>query len=1004
MNSPKHISGLSAVHNGTLYVIFNYCTDFGFDPLGIVDDITSGGTAPSSITYSNEKVVIKYLNYTEPTGGFKTYNLTFASGYNTDIVVDVLGINRTIDASISNGHLGNAKDCSEDMGWLQSIGASRPLLQTHTYAAYPVADPGDVFSYPDLWERTATVEPTSFEGEYIAGVWANNGYIGGRPTGSTSALQHVRFITAIDTTIQELYALGVDPWAGGAGLFMSALYAPNTYKAVAAFDWALNLESCEISSQYTYDVCKDPGSPSYFETTGLDCDGNAIPALVLDGAINAIFEDCCACATDCLAVDATLIVTPATSIGIADGSFALTVSGGTANYTYLLTVPSGITYLGTANPPATSSATHTFTDIEGTSANASGIYTVRVTDTNGCFREFKIHMPGLQTGVVGCTNPTALNYNSAATIDDGSCVECTNAGLIINESLYGAFVSGVPSIVSNASTPNATDGSIEFIGSVNQYILPYLTPGNYNLTLYSTNVIGGALITPAIIGANGLSSPTHIFQSPDVSLASGTYAITTEHTGLSGCTSTYHFEIGYDEEATSCDVFIDYTVNCGILTVTYESENEVSIDNSWIAYQEQQYPIGGSVTVSPGETVYVTIGFESGEDCETYIETYVLGESLFTNTDCSGCTDPNASNWNPLATIDDGSCEFDITGCTDPLATNWDPSATVDDGSCYDACSEEIIDTITVTSNVPTITFENITTSYSVTWVNNETGASITTEDTATGPTLADGVYTVTVTDGNGCTEVDILGVNTTIVYGCMDIYADNYNPAANATDNNCNYSFVPSPCTPNEIEVTKTELDTCLSDKLGTFFNLMKAGRLTPCKERVTKVLVLLRYLLSRRGLECVYNCADSLSPTYSETPQGESCGTKWSDGGPTGESLVWDSTTVYAWGDVVQHPTSLDIYTMTLTPNQGPYIAGSDPETEAGLIFWEYCREPFAFADTTNRLDSYLAFIRDECKDCGIPGSTPIPPIVQENPDVSDPTTENGLIFTIDGENLDL
>jgi hypothetical protein len=342
----------------------------------------------------------------------------------------------------------------------------------------------------------------------------------------------------------------------------------------------------------------------------------------------------------------------------------------------------------------------------------------------------------------------------------------------------------------------------------------------------------------------------------------------------------------------------------------------------------------------------------------------------------------------------------------DPLATNYDPNATIDDGSCYDACSEEIIGTIAIqdSTGLPIITFTNITTSYSVTWVNNETGASITTEDTATGPTLADGVYTVTVTDGNGCTDVHILGVNTTIVEGCMDTYADNYNPAANTTDNNCTYSFVLSPCTPNEIEITKTELDTCLSDKLGTFFNLMKAGRLTPCKEKVTKVLVLLRYLLSRRGLECVYNCADSLSPTYSETPQGESCGTKWSDGGPTGESLVWDSTTVYVWGDIVQHPTSLDIYTMTLTPNQGPYIAGSDPETEAGLIFWEYCREPFAFADTTNRLDSYLAFIRDECKDCGIPGSTPIPPIVQENPDVTDPATENGLRFTIDGENLDL
>ncbi len=47
-----------------------------------------------------------------------------------------------------------------------------------------------------------------------------------------------------------------------------------------------------------------------------------------------------------------------------------------------------------------------------------------------------------------------------------------------------------------------------------------------------------------------------------------------------------------------------------------------------------------------------------------------------------GCTDPAATNYNPSATIDDGSCEYPVYGCTDPTATNYDPSATIDDGSC----------------------------------------------------------------------------------------------------------------------------------------------------------------------------------------------------------------------------------------------------------------------------------------------------------------------------------
>jgi uncharacterized protein (TIGR02145 family) len=51
-----------------------------------------------------------------------------------------------------------------------------------------------------------------------------------------------------------------------------------------------------------------------------------------------------------------------------------------------------------------------------------------------------------------------------------------------------------------------------------------------------------------------------------------------------------------------------------------------------------------------------------------------------------GCTDPSAANYNPSAeTIEDGSCEYETYGCTDANAANWDPMANVDDGSCaYD--------------------------------------------------------------------------------------------------------------------------------------------------------------------------------------------------------------------------------------------------------------------------------------------------------------------------------
>jgi hypothetical protein len=62
----------------------------------------------------------------------------------------------------------------------------------------------------------------------------------------------------------------------------------------------------------------------------------------------------------------------------------------------------------------------------------------------------------------------------------------------------------------------------------------------------------------------------------------------------------------------------------------------------------------------------------------------------------AGCMDPNADNYDPNATVDDGTCQlsadgldvisidFDVPvlGCTDPAAKNYDDLATQDDGSC----------------------------------------------------------------------------------------------------------------------------------------------------------------------------------------------------------------------------------------------------------------------------------------------------------------------------------
>jgi hypothetical protein len=60
----------------------------------------------------------------------------------------------------------------------------------------------------------------------------------------------------------------------------------------------------------------------------------------------------------------------------------------------------------------------------------------------------------------------------------------------------------------------------------------------------------------------------------------------------------------------------------------------------------------------------------------------------------TGCTDETSTNFNELATIDDGSCIDAIYGCTDPNAFNYDVNANTDDGSCNYCSNDTIISLI----------------------------------------------------------------------------------------------------------------------------------------------------------------------------------------------------------------------------------------------------------------------------------------------------------------------
>lgn len=69
------------------------------------------------------------------------------------------------------------------------------------------------------------------------------------------------------------------------------------------------------------------------------------------------------------------------------------------------------------------------------------------------------------------------------------------------------------------------------------------------------------------------------------------------------------------------------------------------------------------------------------------LRTPMVRMDIFPNSSVPGCMNAEAMNYEPNATMDDGSCRF--PGCLNPAATNYDPTANFADDSCLiEGCTD----------------------------------------------------------------------------------------------------------------------------------------------------------------------------------------------------------------------------------------------------------------------------------------------------------------------------
>ena len=328
--------------------------------------------------------------------------------------------------------------------------------------------------------------------------------------------------------------------------------------------------------------------------------------------------------------------------------------------------------------------------------------------------------------VMGCTDSNAINYDSLATLDDGSCTYPPCGGLIWTNSYQNCQPNGQALSIFEWET-DATNANCEVVSVwiTNENGLgPYQFPGywpaggphnfafntgpgqmppNWSEEFYcqlefSDGTMSDTIAYTPYSCIPGCMDPTQISYNPWATIDDGSCSGTTCDTAtqyqisisitldnwpgetswqfVDGLGNTFDYPVGtYDFN----DIGQTYTYN---FCVDQNAAFEMIINDS--------YGDGMAGSTSGGSMDGAIVIYDCAGDTIWYMDNPGFGNVLYsgpqTATPCptipviDGCTDDDYVEFNPAANNDDGSClTLHTYGCTDSTAFNYDPNATMMD-------------------------------------------------------------------------------------------------------------------------------------------------------------------------------------------------------------------------------------------------------------------------------------------------------------------------------------
>jgi hypothetical protein len=235
----------------------------------------------------------------------------------------------------------------------------------------------------------------------------------------------------------------------------------------------------------------------------------------------------------------------------------------------------------------------------------------------------------------GCTDPTAFNYNPAATLNDNSCIAVVNGCTEPTANNYSA-------------SANVDSSFCTWAGCTDPTAFNYNSVIVANASIYGTTATNDGTCVAIV---NGCTDPLAFNYNSSANTNDGSCIAV-----VLGCTNSAAFN--YNALANTDNGSCIAVVN-GCTDPSASNYNALAnIDNGscvWLGCTD------------PTASNYNPLAITDDGSCIACVY---------------GCTDPNATNYNTTATCDDGSCIPYTYGCMDPSAYNYNSTVVIDDNTC----------------------------------------------------------------------------------------------------------------------------------------------------------------------------------------------------------------------------------------------------------------------------------------------------------------------------------